>query len=202
MVTIASIPASARPAWMAGAGTDTLTLADWAANSDQAWIVQTNQYGGQIMLDWVPQIDFTSIERFDLVMGKGNDFFTGTLDGNSTVRAGAGADTLYGFFGNEYFMGEAGNDTLDGGSGNDSLDGGEGNDLLVGGFGDDTLDGGAGTDRAEFSDIFAECNHQFRRRCLRRPDQDGGSRPSEQYRDGRLCRRGEDHRRAARGGSG
>jgi len=144
-----------------GAGMDTLTLADWAANSDQSWIVQTNQYSGQIMLNWVPQIEFTSIERFDLVMGKGNDFFTATLEGSSTVRAGAGSDTLYGYFGTDYFMGEAGNDLLDGGGGNDRLDGGDGDDTLIGGFGDDTLDGGSGNDRAEFSDLFADCVISF-----------------------------------------
>ncbi len=144
-----------------GAGSDILTLADWAGQSDQAWIVQTNQTSGRILLGGVPQIDFTSIEAFDLQMGKGDDLFSGTIEGDSTVRGGGGNDRLYGVFGDEYFMGEAGNDTLEGGPGNDRLDGGDDDDRLVGWSGDDSIDGGGGTDSVGFTDAFANCVISF-----------------------------------------
>jgi len=144
-----------------GAGTDTLTLADWAAQSDQPWYVQTNRTNGTISLNGIVQVEFSSIEIFDLQMGGGNDLFSGTIEGNSTVRGGGGHDRIYGVFGDEYFMGEAGNDTLEGGPGNDRLDGGDDDDRLVGGGGDDTIDGGAGVDRAVFTDAFADCVISF-----------------------------------------
>ncbi|MGV3482394.1 MAG: M10 family metallopeptidase C-terminal domain-containing protein [Sphingobium sp.] len=144
-----------------GAGMDTLALTDWAPDSHEAWLVRTDQYHGEILRNGVPLIQFTSIERFDLVMGNGNDFFVGTLEGDSTVRAGAGNDLLYGIFGDDHFMGEAGNDTLDGGSGDDWLEGGDGDDVLIGGFGNDIIDGGSGIDRAEFTDALANCVISF-----------------------------------------
>lgn len=145
-----------------GAGKDILTLADWAAQSDQSWTVWTNQTYGYIELGGGgARIDFSSIELFDLVMGNGNDFFVGTLQGDSTVRAGGGNDALYGLFGDEHFMGEAGNDTLDGGPGDDWLQGGDDDDLLIGGSGNDTIDGGGGNDRTEFTDTLSNCVISF-----------------------------------------
>ncbi|MBY8825879.1 M10 family metallopeptidase C-terminal domain-containing protein [Sphingomonas colocasiae] len=154
-------PGSGKATVDGGAGTDTLALTDWAPDSHEAWLVRTDQYHGEILRNGVSLIEFTSIERFDLVMGNGNDFFVGTLEGDSTVRAGAGNDLLYGIFGKDHFMGEAGNDTLDGGSGDDWLEGGDGDDVLVGGAGNDSIDGGAGADRAEFTDVLADCVISF-----------------------------------------
>ena len=80
------------------------------------------------------------------------------------IRAGAGADTLYGDGGDDLLFGEEGDDTLYGDAGNDYLNGGTGRDALYGGTGDDWLvmepgidtvaDGGAGVDTLEISTEF------------------------------------------------
>lgn len=87
-------------------------------------------------------------------------------DGNDTVNAGPGRDSLYGGKGNDtlrggdstdFLSGEADNDVLDGGPGiDDELFGGPGTDTLLGGPGNsddltggpgpDTFDGGTGLD--------------------------------------------------------
>lgn len=55
----------------------------------------------------------------------------GLLDGNDTVKGGAGNDTLWGFAGNDRLIGGNGKDTLYGHAGNDTLTGGKGSDTFV-----------------------------------------------------------------------
>jgi Ca2+-binding RTX toxin-like protein len=57
-----------------------------------------------------------------------------------------GADSLYGYAGDDVLDGQAGNDTLYGADGNDTLSGGEGNDYLYGNEGNDVITGDAGND--------------------------------------------------------
>jgi len=82
------------------------------------------------------QVNYTSIERFNLTGGSGNDsLFGAILD-----------DTLIGNAGNDTLIGDNGNDSINGGAGNDSLIGGDGNDTLSTGLGTDFADGGGSID--------------------------------------------------------
>jgi Ca2+-binding RTX toxin-like protein len=65
----------------------------------------------------------------------------------STVKGGAGADTL---------TAHAGGDWLFGLDGNDHLLGGKGNDVFVGGAGNDVLESGGGVDTFLFSGAFGQ----------------------------------------------
>ncbi|MGO1078040.1 calcium-binding protein [Inquilinus sp. CA228] len=87
------------------------------------------------------------------------DLLVSSSDGPTIVTGAAGADDLFGQFGNDVLSGAAGNDrlfgeqdgdTLDGGSGDDRLFGGGGNDILRGSTGVDRLDGGGGVDLASW----------------------------------------------------
>lgn len=90
-----------------------------------------------------------------LMLGKGNDMFTGTTGadwveggiGNDSLGGGGGADSLFGQDGNDFISGAAGADSLDGGAGNDTIYGGGDADVINGAVGDDVLFGGAGADR-------------------------------------------------------
>jgi len=64
-----------------------------------------------------------------------------SADGNDTINAGDGNDTVYGYGGDDLINGGSGNDTLDGGDGNDTISGGPGLDKIFGGSGDDTISG-------------------------------------------------------------
>ena len=74
--------------------------------------------------------------------------------GNDTLIGGAGADTLRGDSGNDTLVGGSGNETLDGGAGDDHIDGNRGNDVAFMGAGDDTFtwDPGDGSDTIEGQD--------------------------------------------------
>ena len=74
----------------------------------------------------------------------GNDTIYGDPHANNATTTGA--DTLYGYGGNDYLFGGAGADVLYGGDGSDYLSGGDGADVLYGGVGNDTLHGGDGVD--------------------------------------------------------
>lgn len=52
------------------------------------------------------------------------------MNGNVTIRAGAGADTMYGWSGADILYGEDGDDVIRGGAGADTLDGGNGVDTV------------------------------------------------------------------------
>jgi Ca2+-binding RTX toxin-like protein len=74
--------------------------------------------------------------------------------GDDTVTTGSGADSLQGAIGNDKLTAGAGGDRLDGNTGKDVLDGKSGRDTLLGvGRADeaDVLIGGAGTDIADYS---------------------------------------------------
>ncbi|WP_420860380.1 hypothetical protein [Algirhabdus cladophorae] len=62
-----------------------------------------------------------------------------TLNVDSVVMGGRGADGIGGMAGNDVLMGENGDDRIDGGFGDDLLSGGRGNDIVLGGDGNDTI---------------------------------------------------------------
>ena len=86
----------------------------------------------------------------DLIeIGTDADDFANIVRGGAgfdTIRAGGGADRLFGEDGNDSVEGGTGSDMLDGGEGADALDGGAGNDTLIGGLGADNIAGGEGDD--------------------------------------------------------
>ncbi|HZF95687.1 MAG TPA: calcium-binding protein [Allosphingosinicella sp.] len=67
------------------------------------------------------RVDFTSVDKFVITTGSGNDIIT-TGGGDDEIRTGAGNDTI---------NAGAGDDLLDGGGGADSMTGGLGNDIYV-----------------------------------------------------------------------
>lgn len=102
-------------------------------------------------------VDASSIGR--VLRGRLND---------DLIRAGAGADSLYGEGGDDLLFGDEDDDALYGGLGNDYLVGGTGRDSLYGEAGNDWLvvepgidilaDGGAGKDTLELSAKFFSLN--------------------------------------------
>ncbi|MDB3948490.1 hypothetical protein N9370_01830 [Paracoccaceae bacterium] len=73
--------------------------------------------------------------------------------GASTIKGGAGADTLYGSAANATTItGGAGIDTIYGGTAVDNISGEAGNDILHGSGGADTINGGAGNDTFRMDD--------------------------------------------------
>jgi serralysin len=95
---------------------------------------------------------FTEVEGF--ILTAFDDVLTTTFLDNPhgwEVRAGAGADRVFGFMASDTIDGEAGNDTLDGGNAADVLSGGEGEDELIGDIGADVVSGGGGADRFLYS---------------------------------------------------
>jgi S-layer protein len=73
-------------------------------------------------------------------------FLSANTTGPTTIKGGAGGDSLTAVAGTDSIDGGAGNDSIDGGAGNDILIGGAGSDLITGGLGVDTLTGGTGVD--------------------------------------------------------
>lgn len=67
------------------------------------------------------------------------------LNGNDTIKVGAGAPGVY-------IDGGGHNDKITGGILNDTIVGGAGNDTITGGFGDDQIDGGKGQDNMSGGD--------------------------------------------------
>ncbi|HAN45011.1 MAG TPA: hypothetical protein DCQ32_00445 [Cyanobacteria bacterium UBA8156] len=67
-------------------------------------------------------------------------------DGNDSINGGADNDTIDGQAGRDTILGDLGNDLLDGGTDADSIDGGVGNDDIDGAAGNDVLLGDAGLD--------------------------------------------------------
>ena len=156
------------------AGTDTMIFNGsagaeiMAAVPNGARLTFTRNLGTIVM-------DLGTMERVTVNMLGGDDLITvdptvpGTIpftidggDGNDTINAGAGADTLLGGLGNDIINGGAGIDSLQGGDGNDTLTGGPGNNPHLGGAGDDVMvwnpgdgndamDGEAGTDTMLFN---------------------------------------------------
>lgn len=106
--------------WEKGTGGDYIWQRFWADLDGDG--IGENTYDPDDEYDY-----FTSIERFFLYGGNGNDVLTG----------GAGNDWLYGRDGNDKLYGGSGDDSFNSGSGNDILDGGAGNDVLRGNEGND-----------------------------------------------------------------
>ncbi|HEX8102051.1 MAG TPA: calcium-binding protein [Solirubrobacteraceae bacterium] len=89
--------------------------------------------------------------------GDGDDTLTAGR-GTNTLHGGPGNDRLRGFYGNDVLDGGEGDDDLAGRMGNDTIDGGPGNDTLLeffvnqNGVGADTLIGGDGRDTINYGD--------------------------------------------------
>ena len=81
-----------------------------------------------------------------LLAGSGNDTLSGGA-GRNRMFGGDGNDRINGSSGRDFIYGEGGDDRLYGGAGNDFLDGGGNVDRLFGGDGDDFLTGGSGNDK-------------------------------------------------------
>ncbi len=125
-----------------GAGIDTLII---NYSDDEGFFttgLQANAAGGYDGRYWnnaYDEIIFTSVERFQITGGPGQDsVFGGNLDdlfamagANDSVSAGGGNDTVEGGAGSDTLNGEAGNDRLDGGADADTLTGGLGNDTYI-----------------------------------------------------------------------
>ena len=126
------------------AGSDTLVI-DWSASFSDV----TNDGGpapdggggfaGGFTNNFDRRVDYTSIERFVISTGSGDDSIV-TGDGDDVIRLGGGDD---------FALGGGGNDNIRGGDGDDVLDGGTGADTMRGGGGDDLYFVDAGGDKVE-----------------------------------------------------
>ena len=105
-----------------GTGGDTLII-DWrtvianiltTAGPTSGVDGYSGSYGGGSGLS----VDYTGIERFEIMTGSGADDIT-TGDGHDLVNGGAGDDTIVTGGGNDSLVGEAGADSMTGGTGND-----------------------------------------------------------------------------------
>ena len=96
------------------------------ASDSGTWDRNPNSYSGTFsgsdlgIFEIDVELEFTSTENNDLIMGTTND------------------DLINGNGGDDFLMSRSGNDTLEGGLGNDTLEGGLGNDTINGGHGTDT----------------------------------------------------------------
>ena len=135
-----------------GAGNDLFIISDagftlidgGGGNDTMSWEESTAVNGQELTLTTGGATNFENIygtSATETIKGDDND---------NILRGGpGGADTIYGYAGNDNLYGHG----QDGDDPNDSnytdaktLYGGAGNDVLYGGYGDDTLDGGTGTD--------------------------------------------------------
>jgi serralysin len=112
-----------------GTGTDTLVL-DWSASDSPASNIDsrapaanetTGGFDGRFIRSDVGDMAYTSIERFVVSTGGGNDNII-TASGDDEIKTGAGSDAI---------NAGAGNDLLDGGAGDDTMIGGAGNDIFI-----------------------------------------------------------------------
>ena len=136
---------------------DTLTYAITAGND--AGLFDIDEDSGEITLT-VPDTetdagDYTlTITATDTAGNAGTATVTitdyairGTDSHDRIDRRGTdGADTIYGYDGQDHLHGERGDDVLYGGGSADKLYGSAGDDILYGGDGSDKLDGSSGTD--------------------------------------------------------
>jgi Ca2+-binding RTX toxin-like protein len=111
--------------------------------------------GGNDTISYATGVDFTGVSAPNVITDNlGSNFITGG-NGNDSITTGAGDDILFGapinlltpeFDGDDTLNAGGGNDTVLGGFQDDYLIGGDGNDSLGGGPGADTLIGGNGND--------------------------------------------------------
>jgi Ca2+-binding RTX toxin-like protein len=111
--------------------------------------------GGNDTISYGTAVDFTGVSAPNVITDNlGSNFISGG-NGNDSITTGAGDDILFGapinlltpeFDGDDTLNAGGGNDTVLGGFEDDYLIGGDGNDSLGGGPGADTLIGGAGND--------------------------------------------------------
>jgi Ca2+-binding RTX toxin-like protein len=131
------------------AATGSITIpASFVANPSGGFDGVISESGGR-------SVSFTSIERFEILSGAGNDSLSfGARDdvisaggGNDVVHGGMGADRIFGEDGSDQLFGDGGDDQLDGGAGADELRGGDGSDIYFVTAGDVLIDDGpTGTD--------------------------------------------------------
>ncbi|MEM1256482.1 MAG: lectin-like protein [Cyanobacteria bacterium P01_H01_bin.21] len=142
-----------------GAGNDLIALNGLTygveADLSQQTLAKTD---GTALLTTIKSIERATGTQFDdLLIGDDGNNSLWANAGNDTIEGGAGNDNLRGHNGDDILFGGVGNDGLQGNFGNDTLNGDVGNDSLFGNEGDDILAGGAGNDRLEGgqgSDIF------------------------------------------------
>lgn len=135
-----------------GAGNDLFIISDAGftlidggdGNDTMSWDESTAVNGQELTLTTGGATNFENIygtSATETIKGDDND---------NILRGGlGGADTIYGYAGNDslYGHGQGGDDPNDSNyTDAKTLYGGAGNDNLYGGYGDDTLDGGTGTD--------------------------------------------------------
>jgi Ca2+-binding RTX toxin-like protein len=140
-----------------GAGDDTYVV------SDKGDVVAEREDGGNdsveasvntTLSDNVENLTLTGSDDLD---GSGNalaNAITGNdgdnrlygLDGNDTIKSGAGIDRLHGGNGNDILVAGGGSDAIHGDAGDDRINAGAGIDRIYGGLGRDVLTGGAGAD--------------------------------------------------------
>jgi Ca2+-binding RTX toxin-like protein len=88
---------------------------------------------GLTSISGIEEINGGGFANVTLQLGAGDDVIDSNLialNGITAIRAGAGADTIIGTYGDESIFGEDGNDIIRGGSGADILNGGNGVDTL------------------------------------------------------------------------
>lgn len=86
---------------------------------------------------------FTGTNGDDTIEGEGNNTIN-ALGGNDSIVGGGGNNLINGGDGNDTIVGNGDNDTINAGTGNDTVIGGAGNNTLDGGSGDDSIVGGDG----------------------------------------------------------
>jgi Ca2+-binding RTX toxin-like protein len=113
-------------------GTDKADTMTWAAN------------GVALNSDSFPDmsVSYSGTLAVQVLLGGGNDKFSGAGGASGLGAVYAGALTV---------LGGDGDDSITGGSGADDLSGGDGADTLKGGLGNDTYDGGNDNDRFDES---------------------------------------------------
>src|SRR5690606_15085304 len=135
-----------------GTGTDSIRIKEWLASKAGAYSNRTRfsaQFGTGTLksLNSMVVISLSGMvgQEYILTGTDGADSIYGFI-GNDVITGGAGNDTLYGDSGADQLNGGDGVDTLYGGTDNDVLSGGNDNDKLYGEAGDDVLNGGEGAD--------------------------------------------------------
>ena len=165
-VTSSAISQSQRVLFNNGGVSQTVTIsfADLAAGSDLGFVgtqqlefdvrffnpaqaALANGTNSQDVATIVSDILFTGgLETSDDIRaGNGADVVFGR-GGNDNLVGGGGDDLLIGGLGDDRLVGDSGNDVIEGGAGIDRILGGEGNDSLIGGDGNDTIFGDVGND--------------------------------------------------------